>query len=154
MGQRYGLCPQEWRGTEYIHKWGGKTANWKETMERVGWEVVLLLTGGGHEGGGSHRRLNVHKQKAEHGCAVYCYATASGPLQGGDAERGSAGNTEVVGSDGHRLVEGKGEGSGNGIGVRIGDRLGGGGVLRHRNKDKQIKWGGMERSECGQMGSS
>ena len=61
----------------------------------------LPLTGGGHEGGGAHRCPNLHKQKAEHGRAVYCYATVSGSLQGGKAERGSAGNTEMVGSDGH-----------------------------------------------------
>ena len=35
------------------------------------WEVVLPLTGGGHKGSGAHRRPNVHKQKAEHGGAVY-----------------------------------------------------------------------------------
>ena len=115
--------------TECIHIWGGETANWKATAEREGWEVGLPLTGGGHEGDGSHRRLNVHKQNAEHGCAVYCYATASGPLRGGNADRGHAGNTEAVGSDGSILGEGQGEGSGNGIGVRIGDRLGGGGRL-------------------------
>ena len=48
----------------------------------MGWEVVLTLTVGGHKGGGSHRRPNIHKQKAEYGRAVYCYATASVPLRG------------------------------------------------------------------------
>ena len=129
-------------------------ANRKTTAEREVWEVVLSLTGGGHEGGGAHQRPNVHKQKAKHGRAVYCYATASGPLQGGDAQRGSAGNTEVVGPDGHRLGEGQGEGNGNGIGVRIGDRHGGGGGAGHRKQGKRIKWGRMERSECGRMGST
>ena len=105
--------------------------------------MVLPLTGGGHEGGGAHRRLNVHKQKAEHGRALYCYATASGPLRGGDSERGSAGNTEVMGSDGNRLVEGQGEGNGNVIGVLIGDGHGGGGGAGHRKQGKRIKWVGM-----------
>ena len=61
-----------------------------------------------------------------HGRAVYCYATASGPLQGSDEDRGIAGCTKVVGSVGHRLGEGQGKGNGNGIGVRIGVRHGGG----------------------------
>ena len=111
--------------------------------------MVLPLTGGGHEGGGAHRRPNIHKQKAEHGRAVYCYATASGPLRGGDAERGSAGNTEVVGSDGNIMGEGQGKGSGNVIGVQLGDRHGGGGGEGNRKHGKRLKWGGMERSECG-----
>ena len=42
--------------------------------------------------------------------------------EGGKAERGGAGNNEVVGPEGYRLGEGKSEGRGNGIGVRIGDR--------------------------------
>ena len=78
--------------------------------------------------------------------------TASGPLRGGDAERGGVGNSEVVGPDGYRLGEGKSEGSGNGIGVRIGDRHGEGGDAGHRNQGKRINWGGMERSKCGRMG--
>ena len=110
--------------------------------------------GGGHEGSRSHRHLSVNKQKSEHGRAVYCYATASGPLQGGDAERGGAGNNEVVRPDGYRLGEGKSEGSGNVIGVQVGDRHGGGGGKGHRKQGKRLKWGGMERSECGRMGST
>ena len=123
-------------------------------MEREGWEVFLPLTGGCHEGSGAHRRPNVNKQMAEHGRTVYCYATASGPLQGGDVERGGAGNNEVVGPDGYRPGEGKSEGSGNGIRVRIGDRLGGGGDAVHIKQRKWLKWGIMERSECGLMGST
>ena len=116
--------------------------------------MVLPLTGGGHEGGGSCQRPNIHKQKAEHGRAVYCYATASGTLRGGDVERGSAGNTEVVGSDRHRLGEGQGEGHGNGLGVQLGDRHEGGGGKGNRNQGKRLKWGGMKRSKCGRMGST
>ena len=116
--------------------------------------MVLPLTGGGHEGGGVHQHPNIHKQKAEHDRAVYCYATASGPLRGGDADRGSAGKNGVVGSDGHRLGEVKGEGSGNVIGVRLGDIHRGGGGAGNRNQGKRIKWGGMERSKCGRMGST
>ena len=64
------------------------------------------------------------------------------------------GNTKVVGSYGHIIGEGQGEGSGNGMGVRIGDRLGGGGGARHRKQGTRIQWDGMERSECGRMGST
>ena len=80
-----GGVPENGEGTEHVHTWDGETANRKTTAEREGWEVVLPLTGGGHEGSGSHRCTNVNKQKAEHGRAVYFYATASGPLQGGNA---------------------------------------------------------------------
>ena len=144
-----GGVPDNGEGTERVYTWGGETSNRTATTERAGWEVVLPLTGGGHEGGGAHRRPNIHKQKAEHGRAVYCYATASGNLQGGDAERGSPGNTEVVGSDGNRLREGQGKGNGNGISVQIRDIHGGGGGTGNRNQGKRIKWGGMERRKCG-----
>ena len=59
-----GGVPDNGAGVERVHTWGGDTANRQTTAEREGWEVVLPLTGGGHEGGGSHRRLNIHKQKA------------------------------------------------------------------------------------------
>ena len=101
--------------------------------------MVLPLTGGGHEGGGAHRLMNIHKQKAEHVRAVYCYATASIPLQGGDAERRRAGDTEVVGAEGHRLGEGQGKGSGNRIGVRLGYRHGGGGGAENIKQGKRLK---------------
>ena len=74
---------------------------------------------------------------------------ASGPLRWVKAERSGAGNNEVVVPDGYILGEGKSKGRGNGIRVQIGDRHGGGGVVGHRKQGKWIKWGGMERSECG-----
>ena len=141
-----GGVPDNGAGVDRVHTWGGETDNRQTTAEREGWELVLPLIGGGHEGGGDHRRPNIHTQKSEHGRAVYCYTTASG--------RGSAGNTKVVGSDGHRLGEGQGEGSGNGISVRIGDGHGGGGGAVNRKQGKRLKWGGMERSECGRMRST
>ena len=60
----------------------------------------------------------------------------------------------MMGLDGHRLGEGQGGGSVNGIGVQIGDRRGGGGGAGHRRQGKRIKWGGMERSDSGRMGST
>ena len=53
-------------GTERVHTWGGEADYRKATEEREGWEVVLPLTGGGHEGSGAHRRPNVNKQKRSH----------------------------------------------------------------------------------------
>ena len=73
-------------------------------------------------------------------------------MKGSDKERGSAGYTKVVGSVGHRLGEGQGKENGNRIGVRLGVRHGGGGGAGNRKQGKRIKWGGMERSECGRMG--
>ena len=116
--------------------------------------MVLPLTGGGHEGSGARRRPKVNKQKVEHCRTVYCDATASGPLRGCNAARGGAGNNEVVGPDGYILGEGKGKGNGNVIGVRVGDKHGGGRGAGHRKQGKRLKWGGMERSECGRMGST
>ena len=73
--------------------------------------MVIPLTGGGHEGSRVHRRKDVYKQKAEHDRAIYCNATASGPLQGDDAARRGEGDNEVVGPEGDRLGESKNEGS-------------------------------------------
>ena len=41
------------------------------------------------------------QRKAEHGCAVYCYATASGPVRGSATERGGAGYVKMVGKVGN-----------------------------------------------------
>ena len=49
--------------------------------------MALPLTRGGHEGGGTHRHSNINPEKAEHGRAVHCYATASGPMRGSDTSR-------------------------------------------------------------------
>ena len=111
-------------GAELLHPWVSETDYREESAERVGWEMVLPLTGGGHEGSRVHRRQDVHKQKSEHGCAVHCNATASGPLRGGDTARRGEGNNEMVGPEGNRLGEGKSEGRVDGIGVQIGYRHG------------------------------
>ena len=62
--------------------------------------MVLPLTGRSHEGSRVHRRMEVYKQKAEHGRAIYCNMTASGPLQEGNAARRGKGDNEVVGPEG------------------------------------------------------
>ena len=85
--------------------------------------------------------------------ALYCCANASGPLQGNEAERGSAGYAKVVGPVGHRLGEIQGEVNRDGLGVRLrfGVRHGWGGGTGNRKQGKQLQWGGMERRECRQM---
>ena len=74
-------------GTERLHSWGSNTDCREAATERVGREIVLPHTGGGHEGSRVHRRKDVYKQKAEHGRAINCNATASVTLQGDDAAR-------------------------------------------------------------------
>ena len=56
-----------------------------------------------------------------------------------------------MGPVGNRLGESEGKGNGDGIGVRLGFgvRHGGGGGAGNRKQGKRIKWGRMERSECG-----
>ena len=138
-------------GAELLHTWVSETDYREAAAERVGWEMVLPLTGGSHEGIRVHRPQDIYKQKAEHGRAVHCKATASGPLRGGDAARRDEGNNEMVGPEGNRLGEGKSEGSGDGIGVRIRDRHGRGGNTGRRKQGKRLEWSGMDRSECRRM---
>ena len=68
--------------------------------------LALPLTRGGHEGGGINGYPDLDSEKAEHGCAVHCDATASGPVRGGESEGGSEGAAKVVGPGGHRLGNG------------------------------------------------
>ena len=51
-------------GIELFHPWCSKTDYREAATERVGWEMVLPLTGGSHEGSRVHRRQDVYKQKA------------------------------------------------------------------------------------------
>ena len=90
-------------GAELLHPWGSETDYREAAAERVRWEMVLPLTGGSHEGSRFHIRQDVYKQNIEHGRAVHCNATTSGPLRGGDSARRGEGNNEVVGIEGTRL---------------------------------------------------
>ena len=74
-------------GAELPHPWVSETDYREAAAERVGWEMVLPLTGRSHEASRVHRRQDIYKQKAEYGRALYCNATASRPLRGCDAER-------------------------------------------------------------------
>ena len=93
-------------GTERVPAWGGEAAHWETGAEREGRGLALPLTRGGHEGGGINGYPDVDTEKAEHGRAVHCDATASGPVRGGESEGGSEGAAKVVGPGGHRLGNG------------------------------------------------
>ena len=51
-------------GAKLLHPWVSETDYREAAAERVGWEMVLPLSGGSHEGSGVHRRQDVYKQKA------------------------------------------------------------------------------------------
>ena len=77
--------------------------------------------------------------------------TASGPMRGSETERGNEGYFKVVGTVGNLLGESKGKGNGDGSDVLFGivGRHGGGGGAGSRKQGKRLKWGVMERGECG-----
>ena len=58
--------------------------------------LTLTITRGGHEGGGVNGYTDIDNEKSEHGRAVHCEATASGPVRGGKSESGSEGNAKMV----------------------------------------------------------
>ena len=78
--------------------------------------MALPVPRGGHAGGRADGHWKVHSKQVEHGRAVHCDATASGPVRGGQSEGGHKGANAVVEIDGHRL------GGGENKGMRRGDR--------------------------------
>ena len=140
-------------GAERLHAWGRETDHGETAAERMGRKMVLPFLGGGHEGSRFSRRTEVYKQKLEHGRAIHCNTTASGPLQGDDIDRRGEGDNEVVGPEGDRLGESKSEGSGDEIRIRPGDRHGRGGGTELRQWGERLERGGMEWSKCRPMGS-
>ena len=97
-GGDVGGVPDDGAGAERIPPWGSKKARMEIAAEREGRGMELPLTKGGHGGGGTYIHLDINPEKAEHGCAVHCYATASGPMRGRETERGSEGYFKVVGT--------------------------------------------------------
>ena len=93
-------------GAERVPTWGGKTTHWEIGAEKEGRGMALTLTRGGHEGGKINGYPDFDNEKTEHGRAVHCDATASGPVQGGKSKRGSEGAAKVVGTGGNRLGKG------------------------------------------------
>ena len=59
----------------------GRTQDHGETAaEKLGWEMVLSLSAGGHARGGVYRDMGIHHKEVEHGRAVHCDAADYGPL--------------------------------------------------------------------------
>ena len=67
----------------------------------------LPASGGGTRGSGVRGDREVGNKEAEHGCAIYCDATDSGPLQEGHSVAGSKGVLAVVEIGRNRLGEGE-----------------------------------------------
>ena len=93
-------------GAERVPTWGDEAAHGDTGAEGKVRGLALPLTRGGHEGGGINGYPDVDTEKAEHGRAVHCDATASGPVKGGESEVGGEGAVKVVGPGGHRLGKG------------------------------------------------
>ena len=68
--------------------------------------MAIPLTGGGHGRGGTNGYSDINPEKVEHGRAVHCYATASGPMCGCESESGSEGDPKVVVTGGNQLGKG------------------------------------------------
>ena len=56
------------------------TAHREAAEETVGWELVIPTIGGGNGGSRLQGDWEIHHEEVEHGRAVYCDATNSGPL--------------------------------------------------------------------------
>ena len=116
--------------------------------------MALPVPRGGHAGSRADGNLKVHSKQAEHGRAVHCEATASGPVRGGQSEGGREGANAVVESDGHRLGGGENKGRRRGdrqyqrIGIEHGRRGITKGGKGRREQGEQVQRGGVERSEC------
>ena len=76
--------------------------------------MAIPVPRGSHAGVRADGHWKVHRKQAEHGRAVHCGATASGPVRGGQSEGGHEGATTVVEPDGHILGGGKSKGRGRG----------------------------------------
>ena len=122
-----GSDPTDIAGAGEFHARGRAQYHGETAAERVGWEMVLSLSAGGHTRDGVCRDPGIHHKEAEHGCAVHCDATNSGPLRTDHAEGGGDGVPSVVVAEEHRFGDGKGTGGGghiDGFRVRIEGRVG------------------------------
>ena len=115
-----------------------------------------------YEGGGDRADLDVNPTEAEHGCAIYCDASDSGPIRGGRKMAWEMGPNEMVGADGDKLEGGQGNSGGkgrrrsgggggggvDGLGLGARSRHTGGDRGRHRGGgvpgSKRLQWSGAE----------
>ena len=75
-----GADPTDRAGAVKFHAQGRAQDHRETAVERVGWEMVLFLFAGGHERVRVYRDPGIHHKEAEHGRAVHCDMTNSGPL--------------------------------------------------------------------------
>ena len=113
--------------------------------------MSLPVPRGGHAGSRIDGNQKVNSKQAEHGRAVHCDATASGPVRGGQSKGGRKGANAVVESDGHQLGGGENKGRRGDrqyqrIGIKHGlrGRMKGGKGIREQASGSS----GAERSEC------
>ena len=59
-GGDVGVDPTNIEGVGQLHAWGRAKDHGETAAERVGWEMLLPLSGGGHEGGGVYGNQEVN----------------------------------------------------------------------------------------------
>ena len=93
--------PKAGAGVEWVSTRGGEE-DYRETgAEREERRVALPISRGGHAVSRADGQSEIHSKQAEHGHAVHCDVTASGPVRGGQSEGGREGVNAVVESYGH-----------------------------------------------------
>ena len=106
----------------------GRAADHGEIAEEAGGGGLGIYTAGGRNGGGGLQGYwGLYTKVEEHGCAIYCDATDSVPLQEVGAEAGSLGLLGVTGTGGDRPSGYERECGGGGRGGGEGTRRGGAG---------------------------
>ena len=75
-----GNDPKDGAGPEYFSTQGRATSHQEASEETGGWDLVILLIGGGNGRSRLQRDQDIHHEEAEYGCAVYCDTTDSVPM--------------------------------------------------------------------------
>ena len=75
-----GTDPEDREGPGKISLQGREEAHWEASAAEYGWDMGLLASGGGTGGSGDRGYTEVGNKEAEHGRAIYCDATDSGPM--------------------------------------------------------------------------
>ena len=73
-------CLTDRAGADNFYSQGRAQDHGETAADMVGWEMVLSLYVGGHTRGRVYRDPRIHHKEAEHGRAVHCNTTNSGPL--------------------------------------------------------------------------
>ena len=75
-----GADPTDRAGAGEFHAQGRAQDHGETSAERVGWEMVLSLSAGGHARGRVYIDPGIHHKEAEHGRVLHCDATDYGTL--------------------------------------------------------------------------